>query len=191
MLVIYQLALTAPCISQAPARLRGKDSQVAQCAEWCNAGNADRQCGWCKCQACPHCKAGQTQPGQPQPAPVQLDQSQLRGARRKAMLKPTLVRSSSVESVMVPACPVMVNNGASRTLRVALAMYGLVRHPCPEANIARVFFQPLRKVEGFNFQIDTFVATNVLTHAEEGGRPGAKVGSYEVVAQSEFCCPQQ
>ena len=78
MLVIYQLALTAQCISQAPARLRGKDSQVAQCAEWCNAGNADRQCGWCKCQACPHCKAGQTQPGQPQPAPVQLDQSQLR-----------------------------------------------------------------------------------------------------------------
>ena len=108
------------------------------------------------------------------------------GLLKKAMLKPTLVRSSSVESVMVPACPVMVNNGASRTLRVALAMYGLVRHPCPEANIARVFFQPLRKVEGFNFQIDTFVATNVLTHAEEGGRPGAKVGSYEVVAQSEF-----
>ena len=80
----------------------------------------------------------------------------------------------------------MVNNGASRTLRVALGMYGLVRHPCPEANIARVFFQPLRNVEGFNFQIDTFVSTNVLTHAEIGGRPGSHVGPYDLPAQSEF-----
>ena len=61
MLVIHQLALAAQCVSQAPAGLREKDSQVAQCATWCSAKNADSQCGWCKCQACPHCKAEQVQ----------------------------------------------------------------------------------------------------------------------------------
>ena len=71
MLVIHQLALAAQCVSQAPAGLREKDSQVAQCAKWCSAKNADSQCGWCKCQACLHCNTGQAQPGQQKWAPMQ------------------------------------------------------------------------------------------------------------------------
>ena len=77
LVVIYQLALTAQCVSKAPVRLRGKDSMTAQCANWCDAENAGSQCGWCKCQACPNCKAERAQPGQPQSASMQLEQSQL------------------------------------------------------------------------------------------------------------------
>ena len=78
MLALYALALAAQCVSRAPAALREKDSPSAQCTKWCEAAKADRQCGWCKCQACAHCtgKAAPAQPGLTQPAPEQRQQPQ-------------------------------------------------------------------------------------------------------------------
>ena len=78
MLALYALALGAQCVSRAPAALREKDSPSAQCTKWCEAAKADRQCGWCKCQACAHCtgKAAPAQPGLTQPAPEQRQKPQ-------------------------------------------------------------------------------------------------------------------
>ena len=74
MLVLYSLALAAQCVSKAPAALRGKDTPVAQCTKWCTVANAERQCGWCKCQACSHCKTEPPQPGQSQPTLTRPEQ---------------------------------------------------------------------------------------------------------------------
>ena len=78
MLALYALALAAQCVSRAPAALREKDSPSAQCTKWCEVGKADRQCGWCKCQACPHCtgKTAPAEPGLTKPAPKQPQQPQ-------------------------------------------------------------------------------------------------------------------
>ena len=78
MLALYALALGAQCVSRAPAALREKDSPSAQCTKWCEAAKADRQCGWCKCQACAHCtgKTAPAQPGLTQPAPEQRQKPQ-------------------------------------------------------------------------------------------------------------------
>ena len=78
MLALYALALAAQCVSRAPAALREKDSPSAQCTKWCEVAKADRQCGWCKCQACPHCtgKTAPAEPGLTKPAPKQPQQPQ-------------------------------------------------------------------------------------------------------------------
>jgi hypothetical protein len=84
------------------------------------------------------------------------------------------------------SCPMVINNGASRTLRVALGFYGLVRHPCPEVNLARVFYEPLSRVEKFSFELDTFMAINILTSPEKSTRPRYEQAHYEPVSQAEF-----
>ena len=33
-----------------------KKTTKASCTQWCKAELKDRQCGWCKCQVCPHCQ---------------------------------------------------------------------------------------------------------------------------------------
>jgi hypothetical protein len=86
-------------------------------------------------------------------------------------------------------CPVVVDNEANRTLRVALGMYGLVRHMCPEANIARVFYEPLRRVVGLSFEVDTFMAANILTHSETPTDRRDTVehfGAYKPLSQTEY-----
>ena len=76
MLALCTLALAAQCVSKAPAALREKDSPSAQCTKWCEVAKADRQCGWCKCQACAHCKTATALPELPQTAPTQSQQPQ-------------------------------------------------------------------------------------------------------------------
>ena len=67
-------------------------------------------------------------------------------------------------------CPTFVDHHAGRTLRVAVALYGLVRHACPEANYRSVFLEPFTHAPAASYEIDVYVAANTRTSTETDNR---------------------
>lgn len=79
---------------------------------------------------------------------------------------------------------------ARPVLRMALVLYGLVRHRCTEANFEQALIRPLRHVPAASFAVETYVAANVLTSNERGDRgpPGSwgRAKSYHPLPQTEY-----
>ena len=60
------------------------------------------------------------------------------------------------------ACGVKIDNGASRTIRVAFGFYGLPRYACTSDNIPAVMFEPLANDTRFNYVYDVFMHLNYV-----------------------------
>ena len=78
-----------------------------------------------------------------------------------------------------PRCALQFRNISTstkghRTVRVALAFYGLARHPCPASTIADAFLEPLRVAARggtTGYDVDVLVAAN-LANASWSPRSG-------------------